>query len=60
MEVSPRGRFQVPDKNDTDTLYDMEQDQRECADRSAHEPQLVAELKAAWEKIDAGLLPYPA
>lgn len=53
-------KAKYPHKNGKDTLYDMEQDQRECADRSAHEPRLVAELRAAWEKIDAGLLPYPA
>ncbi|MFI0976066.1 sulfatase [Streptomyces sp. NPDC021093] len=49
-----------PNRNGKDTLFDLEQDPRECADRSAHEPKLVAELRASWEKTDAGLLPYPA
>ncbi|MGW0977480.1 hypothetical protein [Streptomyces griseus] len=53
-----KARF--PHKDDKDSLYDLEQDPRECADRSAHEPRLVAELRTAWERIDAGLLPYPA
>ncbi|MFE7112804.1 sulfatase-like hydrolase/transferase [Streptomyces sp. NPDC057575] len=53
-------KAEIPTRNGKDALFDMERDQHECADRSAHEPDLVAELKAAWEKIDAGLLPYPS
>ncbi|MFJ2244009.1 sulfatase [Streptomyces sp. NPDC087862] len=53
-------KAKFPHKNGKDALYDLEQDQRECADRSAREPELVAELGAAWERINAGLLPYPA
>ncbi|MFF9571027.1 sulfatase [Streptomyces sp. NPDC014685] len=50
----------IPPRNGKDALFDVERDPHEGADRSAHEPELVAELKAAWEKIDAGLLPYPS
>lgn len=53
-------KAKFPHKNGKDALFDLEQDQRECADRSAHEPELVAELGAAWEKINASLLPYRA
>ncbi|MCP3803904.1 sulfatase-like hydrolase/transferase [Allokutzneria sp. A3M-2-11 16] len=52
-------RARIPLHNGKDVLFDLEQDQHEGADRSAHEPALVAELKAAWEKVDATLLPYP-
>ncbi|GGY98713.1 sulfatase family protein [Streptomyces poonensis] len=44
----------------TDHLYDLVDDQREQADRAADEPRLLAELKQSWEKVDAGLLPYPS
>ncbi|MFD7444353.1 hypothetical protein [Streptomyces sp. NPDC059909] len=33
-------------------------DVREQADRAAAEPALLAELRASWERTDAGLLPY--
>jgi arylsulfatase A-like enzyme len=53
-EVAP-----LPLYNGKDLLFDLEADQRERADRSAHEPALLAELRAAWEEVDATLLPYP-
>lgn len=43
-----------------DHLYDLAADQREQADRAEDEPALLAELRAAWEKIAGGLLPYPS
>lgn len=43
-----------------DHLYDLTADSREQADLAADRPELLAELKAAWEKTAGGLLPYPA
>lgn len=51
-------RAQVPMLNRKDLLFDLEQDLRERADRSAHEPELVTQLRSAWEAVDAELLPY--
>ncbi|GAA3010704.1 hypothetical protein Sfulv_32160 [Streptomyces fulvorobeus] len=42
-----------------DQLFRLSHDQREQADRAAAEPELLAALRAAWERTDAGLLPYP-
>ncbi|MEV6165527.1 sulfatase-like hydrolase/transferase [Streptomyces sp. NPDC052052] len=42
-----------------DQLFQLSRDQREQADRAAAEPELLAELRASWERTDAGLLPYP-
>ncbi|MEU9315821.1 sulfatase-like hydrolase/transferase [Streptomyces sp. NPDC048295] len=42
-----------------DQLFQLAHDQREQADRAAAEPELLAELRASWERTDAGLLPYP-
>lgn len=50
----------LPPNNGRDVLFDLRADPSECADHSAHRPALLAELKAAWERIDATLLPYPA
>ncbi|MFF0023760.1 MULTISPECIES: sulfatase [unclassified Streptomyces] len=47
-------------KGGTDQLFDLSRDAREQADRSAEHPALLAELKAVWEKVNAGLLPYPS
>lgn len=41
-----------------DQLFNLAHDQREQANRAAAEPGLLAELRAAWERTDAGLLPY--
>lgn len=46
-------------KGGTDQLFHLTQDQREQADRAAAEPELLAALRASWERTDAGLLPYP-
>ena len=42
-----------------DLLYDVTVDGREMADVARHHPEVLAELKAAWERFDAELLPYP-
>ncbi len=44
---------------DFDLLYDVTVDGREAANLARHHPELTAELKAEWERIDATLLPYP-
>lgn len=48
------------DAQGTDHLYNLAEDQREQADLVPNRPELLAELKAAWEKVDRTLLPYPA
>jgi arylsulfatase A-like enzyme len=40
-------------------LYDMTVDGRERADISGHHPELVAELRSAWERVNAEQTPYP-
>ncbi|MFI6003847.1 sulfatase-like hydrolase/transferase [Streptomyces sp. NPDC051366] len=47
-------------KTGKDQLFNLAGDIREQADKAALEPARLAELRAAWEKTDAGLLPYPA
>lgn len=42
-----------------DQLFNLAGDIREQADKAALEPARLAALRAAWEKTDAGLLPYP-
>jgi arylsulfatase A-like enzyme len=42
----------------TDHLYNLAADQREQADLAADRPDLLAELRASWERTAAGLLPY--
>lgn len=43
-----------------DQLFHLAGDVREQADKAAVEPDRLSRLRAAWEKVDAGLLPYPA
>ena len=43
----------------TEFLYDVTVDGREAADVSKHHPEVVAELRDAWDRLDAGLVPYP-
>ncbi|MFD9162066.1 sulfatase-like hydrolase/transferase [Streptomyces sp. NPDC059558] len=43
-----------------DQLFNLAGDIREQADKAAAEPDRLSRLRAAWEKVDAGLLPYPA
>ncbi|GAA3971398.1 sulfatase-like hydrolase/transferase [Thermobifida alba] len=40
-------------------LYDVTVDGRERADIAEHHPDVLAELRAAWERTAAGLLPVP-
>ncbi|MFJ9039951.1 sulfatase [Streptomyces sp. NPDC102406] len=47
-------------KGGPDQLFNLSADRREQADRAADRPELLAELKAVWEKKDKELLPYPA
>lgn len=47
------------DDKGADHLYDLGADQREQADLAPDKPELLAELKAAWEKTAGTLLPYP-
>ncbi|MER5435262.1 sulfatase-like hydrolase/transferase [Streptomyces sp. NPDC002588] len=47
------------DSDGDDHLYDLGADLREQADLSEDRPELLAELKAAWETTASGLLPYP-
>lgn len=48
------------DADGRDHLYDLGTDVREQADRAAERPELLAELRTAWERVDGTLLPYPA
>ncbi|MEU9289859.1 sulfatase-like hydrolase/transferase [Streptomyces sp. NPDC048275] len=43
-----------------DHLYHLAEDTREQADLATDRPELLAELKAAWERTATELLPYPA
>lgn len=40
-------------------LYDLSGDGRERADLAKHKPELLASMRAEWERINAELLPYP-
>jgi arylsulfatase A-like enzyme len=51
-------RFAQPDGH-YELLFDVTVDGREMADLSRHHPDVVAELRAVWDRIDAELLPYP-
>jgi arylsulfatase A-like enzyme len=56
-----RGDFKYyRDAAGRDHLYDLAADVREQADLAADRPELLAELRAAWEKVNGTLLPYPA
>ncbi|WP_328299604.1 sulfatase-like hydrolase/transferase [Streptomyces sp. NBC_00435] len=46
-------------KAGADQLFNLAGDIREQADKAALEPARLAELRAAWERTNAGLLPYP-
>ena len=56
-----RGDFKYhQDSSGRDHLFDLAEDPREQADLAAARPELLAELKRAWEAIAEGLLPYPS
>ncbi len=40
-------------------LFDLSSDAREAADVARHHPELLASLRAEWERIHSMLLPYP-
>jgi len=40
-------------------LFDLAQDEREWANLARKRPAELATLRAAWEAVDATLLPYP-
>lgn len=46
-------------KTGRDQLFNLAGDIREQADKAALDPARLAELRTAWEKTDATLLPYP-
>ncbi|MFI1100772.1 sulfatase [Streptomyces melanogenes] len=46
-------------KGGQDQLFNLAEDRREQADRAVDEPKRLGELKAAWERTDKELLPYP-
>ncbi|UZJ33966.1 sulfatase family protein [Streptomyces endophytica] len=46
-------------KSGKDQLFHIVGDPREQADKAPDERQLLGELRAAWEAVDATLLPYP-
>ncbi|MET9910653.1 sulfatase-like hydrolase/transferase [Streptomyces sp. NPDC006476] len=55
-----RGRWKYyQDSDGDDHLYDLGADLREQADLAPDEPELLAELKDAWERVAGTLLPYP-
>ncbi|MEV7012894.1 sulfatase-like hydrolase/transferase [Streptosporangium sp. NPDC051022] len=41
-----------------ESLFDLATDQREMSNLARREPAVFADLKAAWQKVDAGLVPY--
>ncbi|MGP4115074.1 sulfatase family protein [Streptomyces sp. 4N509B] len=47
------------DQDGADHLFDLGEDPREQADKAAVRPELLDELRTAWETTDAELLPYP-
>jgi arylsulfatase A-like enzyme len=47
-------------RDGTDHLHDLTADAPELADLASRRPEDLVPLRAAWEAINAGLLPYPA
>jgi arylsulfatase A-like enzyme len=43
-----------------ETLHNMADDPREQASLAQRHPDLLADLRASWEKVDSNLLPYPS
>ncbi len=48
------------DAGGRDQLFRLTEDAREQADKASQEPERLGALRAAWERTDAGLLPYGA
>jgi len=55
-----RGDLKYVRIDGVDHLYDVGVDSREQADLAKKRPQDLAALRAAWEQVNQGLLPYPA
>ncbi|HVK27732.1 MAG TPA: sulfatase-like hydrolase/transferase [Nocardioides sp.] len=53
-----RGDLKYVRINNTDYLYDLAADAREQANLATRRPADLAELRRAWEKVDATLLAY--
>jgi arylsulfatase A-like enzyme len=55
-----RGDWKYLRTSSGETLHNLVDDPRERANLAAHNPALFAELRSAWEKVAAELLPYPS
>jgi hypothetical protein len=60
--IDHRGKARPPftATGPTQQLFDVTVDGREMADIAGERPELVRDLRAAWEAFDAEQLPYPA
>ena len=47
------------DATTVEALYDLEADVGEASNQATAQPELLGKLRARWEAIDRGLLPYP-
>ncbi len=54
-----RGRWKYFRSDDVDFLFDIETDARERANLAQRQPERLAELRAAWEAMNATLPPIP-
>lgn len=54
-----RGDWKYLSVEGIEYLFDLSRDARERANLSAREPARLAELRAAWQAVDAGLPPIP-
>ncbi|WP_106401117.1 sulfatase-like hydrolase/transferase [Actinocorallia populi] len=55
-----RGGWKYLRSGSAESLFDLGADVREQADVAGRRPEVVRELRARWEEIEGGLLPYPA
>jgi arylsulfatase A-like enzyme len=55
-----RGDWKYYQDAKDDHLYNLAADSREQADLALGKPELLADLRAAWERIAGTLLPDPA
>lgn len=55
-----RGDWKYLETSSGAALYNLAEDVREQANLAARQPGLLADLTASWDKINAGLLPYPS
>jgi arylsulfatase A-like enzyme len=54
-----RGGWKYLKVAEREFLFDIEYDPRERGDMSKKQPELLAELRALWERWDEGMLPLP-